>query len=503
MKTKNIISVALSCALVATTMTGCASNSNSDTSKTTTNTASASTVSNLSDMSVEFEKNYAYGDFNDHSHKDTTRQDGIDTFADNDIVFQDITYGQLMDLMGKEGNWMIQLSGSWCHNSRAMSPVVNKYAKEYGIDTIYSYDFNINNGDDGSFFVRMSNEKTTPGTKLNYMYGEMVSRYLKNLDDWVEYPSTHSTALTYTNALGQETTVGRLQQPIVLVYNKDNRVDYSGKNNGSTECPIMYAFEEMVDRDSKGAYKNKTDDDGEYVLDDDGNKIREYCTDEFDSHVKKMFDFIKENNLVMSHYTKADYIRDSFNSYGNIFSTDEQINIYPVTYRQLLWIMKQQGNSVIMIGGPGSEQTRATIKRVNDTAFSKNVRVFLYDPRVENAITTDKWGYKQDTNILDEDTVAASMYTDLIENGLTNLEVTHKLSTGEPLIQEPFLFVYNKAALDEDGFAAPIRAWAELLYNNDTNSRYFIGKESNQKACDKKIAKVFETYNTIDTCCGE
>ena len=91
--------------------------------------------------------------------------------------------------------------------------------------------------------VRMSNEKTTPGTKLNYMYGEMVSRYLTNLDDWVEYPSTHATALSYTNADGKEVTVGRLQQPIVFVYNKDNKVDYSNSGNGSTSCPIMYAFE--------------------------------------------------------------------------------------------------------------------------------------------------------------------------------------------------------------------------------------------------------------------
>ena len=81
--------------------------------------------------------------------------------------------------MGQEGNYLIQLSGSWCHNSRAMSPYVNAYAKEYGIDTIYSYDFNVDNGDDGSMFVRMSNEKTTLGTKYNYMYGEFVSRYLQ------------------------------------------------------------------------------------------------------------------------------------------------------------------------------------------------------------------------------------------------------------------------------------------------------------------------------------
>ena len=153
-----------------------------------------SMVPNYADL-TELEKEYAYGDFNAHSRADEDRQDGIDTFEDKDIVFQDITYDQLIDILGSEGNYMIQLSGSWCHNSRAMSLFINKYAKEYGIDTVYSYDFNINNGDDGSLFVRMSNEKTTPGTKLNYMYGEMVSRYLTNLDDWVEYPSTQRDSM--------------------------------------------------------------------------------------------------------------------------------------------------------------------------------------------------------------------------------------------------------------------------------------------------------------------
>ncbi len=66
------------------------------------------------------------------------RQGGIDTFEDKEIVFQDISYDQLINLLNQEGNFLIQLSGSWCHNSRALSPSVNKYAKEYGIDTIYS-----------------------------------------------------------------------------------------------------------------------------------------------------------------------------------------------------------------------------------------------------------------------------------------------------------------------------------------------------------------------------
>ena len=43
----------------------------------------------------EFEKEYAYGDFNAHSKADAERQDGIDTFEDKDIVFQDISYDQL------------------------------------------------------------------------------------------------------------------------------------------------------------------------------------------------------------------------------------------------------------------------------------------------------------------------------------------------------------------------------------------------------------------------
>ena len=458
-----------------------------------------SMVPNYADL-TELEKEYAYGDFNAHSRADEDRQDGIDTFEDKDIVFQDITYDQLIDILGSEGNYMIQLSGSWCHNSRAMSPFINKYAKEYGIDTVYSYDFNINNGDDGSLFVRMSNEKTTPGTKLNYMYGEMVSRYLTNLDDWIEHPASDATALSYTNADGKEVTVGRLQQPIVLVYNKDNKVDYSNSGNGSTSCPIMYAFEKMVDRDSKGIYTKRFDDDGNPVLDENGNQIRDYITDEYDASVKEMFDFIKDNGIEMSKYSKTDHLRDAFNSYGSeIFSADQQINVYPVTYRQLKWLLNEDGNAMVMIGGAGDEKTRAVISRVNDYAVKNNVRVYLYDPQVDGDVTTGRWGYKQSMNILDENAIVNLMYTDLVKGALTNLEVAHSMSDGTALIQEPFLFAFNKDAKDADGFTAPIKAWAELTYTQDPETRYYIGKEANQKSCDSSIESVFAAYAGEET----
>ncbi len=40
-----------------------------------------------------------------------------------------------------------------------------------------------------------------------------------------------------------------------------------------------------------------------------------------------MFDFIKDNGIEMSKYSKTDHLRDVFNSYGSeIFSADQQIN---------------------------------------------------------------------------------------------------------------------------------------------------------------------------------
>ena len=159
---RKLISAVLVTVMAAGMITGCSGKNSSIKNNVKTLEKEELKVSNaqLSSPDYEFEKEYAYGDFNAHSKADAERQDGIDTFEDKDIVFQDISYDQLIQLLGQEGNYLIQLSGSWCHNSRAMSPYVNAYAKEYGIDTIYSYDFNVDNGDDGSMFVRILEQNT-------------------------------------------------------------------------------------------------------------------------------------------------------------------------------------------------------------------------------------------------------------------------------------------------------------------------------------------------------
>ena len=115
-------------------------------------------------------------------------------------------------------------------------------------------------------------------------------------------------------------------------------------------------------------------------------------------------------------------------------------------------------------------------------------RVYLYDPQVDGGVTTGRWGYKQSMNILDENAIVNLMYTDLVKGALTNLEVAHSMSDGTALIQEPFLFAFNKDAKDADGFTAPIK------YTQDSEKRFYIGKEANQKSCDSSIESVFAAY---------
>ena len=45
-----------------------------------------------------------------------------------------------------------------------------------------------------------------------------------------------------------------------------------------------------------------------------------------------------------------------------------------------------------------------------------------------------------------------------------------------------------------DGEMGTIKAWAELTYTQDPETRFYIGKEANQKSCDSSIESVFAAY---------
>ena len=103
MMKRKMISAVLAAVMTVGMITGCGS-SQATTENKADKADKLESQTSLSSTDYDFEKEYAYGDFNAHSRADEDRQDGIDTFEDKDIVFQDITYDQLIDILGSEGN---------------------------------------------------------------------------------------------------------------------------------------------------------------------------------------------------------------------------------------------------------------------------------------------------------------------------------------------------------------------------------------------------------------
>ena len=125
---------------------------------------------------------------------------------DEDPVFVSLTLEEAYYLLGREGSYLILLGGSWCGNTTPVIRYINEVAKEYGVSTIYNLDFRLD-GVDRSSHVRetegaQSKGAVIPGSHYNYLYGELASRYLTNLNDYVEYKIDTESAVVYTDPAG-------------------------------------------------------------------------------------------------------------------------------------------------------------------------------------------------------------------------------------------------------------------------------------------------------------
>ena len=435
---KKYWAVLLTLVLSLTMLAGCGASSADKSAESAgsdkTSKAAGDPNANLSATDYDIEKNYYFNDFNDHSLADIPRQ-GIATYKDpEEVIYEDLTYEEFVDMLNSEGTYIFTLAGSWCHNSRAMTPSLSAMAKKYGINKIYTYDFDLDNKEDGSTFVRVSDESKDPGADYNYMYGEVIERYLTNMDDWIEYPSNTPEAITYTTSGGKRHTIARAQQPIVVVYNKD------------AEKPILYAFEEPVDRDAKGVYIKETDDEGNPVTDEKGNEVRKYITEEYEADMQKLFDYVKDNKIKFNSYDEEAFMRKAFPSLADA----KQINVKPITYRQYAWMLQQPGNAVYMVGGTYNNATQESIASVNSKAVKEGITVYLFDPNVDAKICEKSWGYKNTGDITESESIGF-MNDNLISDSLWNMNTDYK-----PIM--PYVYAFNKDATDEDGVSAPIKA---------------------------------------------
>ncbi len=475
----------------------------------------ASQVSlSASDYSIDAE--YFYSDYNAMSNADQDRQDGIDTFADKDIVFKSLNWEQLVYLLQQEGNYLILLGGSWCHNTRAAIGYINDFAHEYDIDTIYNFDFRLD-GADVDTHIRVSNGDESAAAAYNYLYGELVSRYLTNLTDWVEYTTDSESAATYTNSEGTDVTVAKVQVPFLFLYNKDNTVDNSGNGGTAGSYPIVYGFEEMVDKDSQGVYVTEKDAEGNPVEDENGNPVRSYITDEYLERLRGVFDYIRDGSITLSEFTDADFLRQSFNEQGqekngaDIFDADETLNLNVISYRQLVWLLQQEGNSIVLLGGPWCGNTQAAVRTINDYAVANDETVYFADLTLDGSYAKSAWGYENDVQVRSSSSPLVHMYTDLVEQYLTNLVTLYDVNSDEESqyisytddggsevkvrkLQVPYLFSYNRDVTDADGFPAPVTGYHEQMLVLDPESEDYIYSADNYAAYKTGVKSVFDAY---------
>lgn len=462
----------------------------------------------LSDPNYNFEKEYFYSDYNERSLADTARQ-GIKTFENkDDIVFDAITYEELVDIFESEGNYLILFGGSWCHNTRAAVPFINEYANQYGIKTIYNFDFYLDGTNSNTHIRNTNNTNVTPGIEYNYLYGELVTKYLTNLNDYVEYTLGSRSSLTYTNNEDIDVNVPKLQVPFLFLYNKDNKVDNKEGGNGTTNTkgmfPIVYGFEEMIDLDKDGVYKTTRV---------DGVSQKQYQTEEYKGRLKNIFDYIKDNNISLSYYTDSNYIKNIYNKKANqeIFKANDEINIKPLTYRQLTWLLNQEGNSIIYLGGTWCPNTQATIKTTNDYAVKNNVIIYNFDTKLDSGLAKKYWNYSKDLHIRDTDNSFVKLYTDLIEKYLTNIVTLYDVNDTASYkhieytdqagnivkvkkLQVPYLLSYNKDFKDLDGYSAPVTSYYEEMLVLTENSDTYVYKDNNYQSVKSHTKNVIETY---------
>ena len=474
-------------------------NDNNKTTKTTEKEKEVEPINySLSSNNYNLDKEYFFSDYNAQHQK----SDNTDVFTNkDDIVFQVVSWEELVYLFEQEGDYLVLFGGSWCHNTRAAAGYINDYAKEYGIKTIYNFDFRLDSETRDSH-VRETNGSTAKASEINYLYGELVSSYLTNLTDWVEYKEGSASSLTYTNEEGVETNVAKAQVPFLFLYNKDNTKDNTGAYTGTDKkFPIVYGFEEMIDRDSTGVYRKNQ------------NKEKEYYTEEYKARLKNIFEFIKTNNVTLESYSASNYIKDSFNDKQKttLFTDTEKVNINTLSYKQLKWLFEQDGNSLVLLGGSWCGNTRAVINTINDYAVKNNLTVYIYDTKVDSGLSKSKFGYSKDLNSRASNTNITFLYTNLIEQYLTNIETLYDVNDGKAShkieyvnannetvavkkAQVPYLLSYNKDAKDDLGISAPITGYYEQMLVLDETSEGYVYAETNYTAYRNGIKNILNAY---------
>ena len=410
---------------------------------------------------------------------------------DEDSVFESLTLEKAYYLLAQEGNYLILLGGSWCGNTTPVIGYINEVAKEYGVSTVYNLDFRLDGASRASHVRETEGAQSQgapiPGSNYNYLYGELVSRFLTNLNDFVEYKVDTESAVVFTDPSGEKVTVPKVQVPFLFLYSKDH-VDENGN-----AAPIVAGLELMKIR-------------SDFVADDAEN------TEAVNEYKQLLRDSVFEAaaKVSLSSFTDADYIRLSYNekSGKEIFAADEAIAYEVLTYKQLTWLLEQDGTNVILLGGSWCPNTQAVVKIVNDYALANGVTVYTFDTKLDGGYARRFWGYEKDLHIRDNNSEFANLYVDLVLDYFHNIETEYTIESGNTIhyenadgetltankLQVPYLLVYTKGLEDDYAHFIPISAYIEKMLTLDETREDYVYAEENYKAYTDGVFAVFEAY---------
>ena len=155
---------------------------------------------------------------------------------ENNVSLVSVTYGELEKILKSEGNHYIFFGATWCGNTKATIRYVNQEARKYGVKHVYTFDTILDNksGKNSPFHIRDNySKKATGDHPLADLYTHLVNTYLPNL---VTEDGEHGVI----DSKGVGAT--RLQVPLLLHYNKDNKAQLAG-----TDQPNGPITDEVVD----------------------------------------------------------------------------------------------------------------------------------------------------------------------------------------------------------------------------------------------------------------
>ncbi|GBF73813.1 hypothetical protein PA598K_02134 [Paenibacillus sp. 598K] len=171
-----------------------------------------------------------------------------DIFRGKQVVFEHITYDELLELLKTDGTHNILIGGSWCPNTQPVIGLIQDAATSKGITKIYNFDTKL----DGGVYGTGGNDFQIRTTDHRYakLYVDLVNTYLKNLTTY-NAGQNPPTRISYQQD-DQTVFATRLQIPYPFIYDKSAVDAQGGAAPILGHVELMYTWTNIVEGHQSG-----------------------------------------------------------------------------------------------------------------------------------------------------------------------------------------------------------------------------------------------------------